>query len=126
MDLLSFNFKYYEDWSYFNLFVFGGRGGLDKPALACLGLLSLSFSLVSLPQSRYRTPVKSTGFNFYEIQHVLKKIGPESRLICLGPVRHVVSQARAPHCVAQLDDLSAGPCCGQIDSNDGLTLESVV
>ena len=45
MDLLSFNFKYYEDWSYFNLFAFGGRGGLDKPDLACLGLLYLSLSL---------------------------------------------------------------------------------
>ena len=66
MGLLSFNFNYYEDWSYFNLFVFGGRGELDKPALACLGLLylSLSLSLVSLPQSRYRTPVKSTGLIF--------------------------------------------------------------
>ena len=52
MDLLSFNFKYYEDWSYFNLFVFGGRGGLDKPALACLGLLSLLLSRFT-PQSRY-------------------------------------------------------------------------
>ena len=50
MGLLSFNFKYYEDWSYFNLFAFGGRGGLDKPDLACLGLLYLSLSLsLSLP-----------------------------------------------------------------------------
>ena len=65
MDLLSFNFKHYGDWSYFNLFVFGGRGGLDKPALACLGLLYHSLSCFTPYQSRHRIPVKSTGLNFY-------------------------------------------------------------
>ena len=64
MDLLSFNFKYYGDWSYFNLFVFGGRGGLDKPALACLGLLSLFLSRFT-PSEPLPNSSKIDWFNFY-------------------------------------------------------------
>ena len=53
---------HYQD----NGFVFGGRGGHDKPDQACLGLLSLSLSLSRFtPSEPLPNSSKIDWFNFY-------------------------------------------------------------